>query len=424
MLDSEWRWVLASLTGAVLAAAPALAQPAPDWLRNAEMVTSWDRENKTTDQKRLSGIPLLINVQGKAGIDDAHAKGFRGIPYTSSMDGFVDERGIPPRTGRFPIRPETSNALLVDQDGRFVDTLMDGTYRLHRKLVCANSTTFQKVMMEFLREDMDAGMDGLFIDNVSARRAECYGDGLKIGYSSRYHTILAEARNVKFQDPRLSDVPVHQHIYPGRSHDYAFRQWLLKVREMVKSYGPDKITLINGGVEYADCADGTMIESYICSWAWKGRRLNWQQLKDLAGKYGPYLSKGGVVVALSYLGQTQSTVKDDAFFCYAAARLSGFIWSDYRTLGDDPATILYRSHPGPAVTPVLAASPGVEYRWHRDGLIAINGTDQPAELKLTVPAAQAGRVMSDLYEDRKIPIRGGKLSLSMPAQSGRIYLAR
>ena len=44
-------------------------------------------------------------------------------------------------------------------------------------------------------------------------------------------------------------------------------------------------------------------------------------------------------------------------------------WSDYQTLGDDPATVLYRAHLGPAITDLLSAAPGVDYRWFDDGLV-------------------------------------------------------
>ena len=108
---------------------------------------------------------------------------------------------------------------------------------------------------------------------------------------------------MKFRHPRLTDVPIHKHIYPGQNHSYAFRQMLLKVRQMVKAYGSDKIMVINGDLEFADCADATMVESYISSWAWKGRKQNWRQLKELARKYASYIERGGAVIALSYFGE-------------------------------------------------------------------------------------------------------------------------
>ena len=400
------------------------AQPAPDWLRNAAVVTNWnDRERGTLDERRLAGIPLLINVQEKAWIDEAHRKGFRGISYTSCMDMFIEPS--PGKTGgRMLLSNENANALLIDKDGRFVDTLMDGTRRLHRKLVCTNSATFVEKMTQYLQTVMDQGMDGLFVDNVSEQRVECFGHGMRVGYSSRYKTVLAESPAVKFRDPRLSDVPVHTHLNPDQNHSYAFRQMLLKIRKMVKTYGPEKVMVINGGLEFADCADATMIESYICSWAWKGRRQNWAQLKGLAEKYAPYVRNGGGVIALSYFGETETTVKDDAFFSYAAARLSDFIWSDYQTLGGNPATVLYRASLGPSSTSLQAARPDVEYRWYRNGLIVINATDREASATLAAPQQNVIRSLADLYDGRDIPVAGGKVVLSVPAQSGRVYQAR
>jgi hypothetical protein len=405
-------------------AALATAQPAPDWLRNAAVVTNWkDREHGTVDEGRLAGIPLLINVQQKAWIDDAHRKGFRGISYTSCMDMYIEPS--PGRAGgRMLLSNDTANSLLIDKDGRFVDTLMDGTRRFNRKLVCTNSTTYVEKMMQYLKSVMDQGMDGLFVDNVSESRVECYGHGFRVGYSNWYKTVIAESPAVNFRDPRLADVPVHTHLYPDQNHSYAFRQLLLKIRKMVKTYSPERVMVINGGLPFADCADATMIESYVCSWAWKGRRRNWTQLKDLAAEYAPYIRSGGAVIALSYFGETQTTVKDDAFFSYAAARLSDFIWSDYQTLNGDPATVLYRANLGPPASSLQTAKPGVEYRWYRHGLIVINATDRQQAAVLNAPQGSAFRSLADLYDGGDIPVAVGRVVLSVPAQSGRVYDGR
>lgn len=193
---------------------------------------------------------------------------------------------------------------------------------------------------------------------------------------------------------------------------------------MVKSYGPEKVMMINGGLGMADCADGTMIESYVCSWAWKGWRQNWEQLKGVAEKYAPCIRGGGTVVALSYLGETATTVKDDAFFCFAAARLSDFIWCDYQTPGDNAATVLYKAYLRPPSTPLRAAAPGVDYRWYRDGLIVMNGTDQSASVRIPAPEQGKIRSLTDLYEAREASLAGDRLTLLIPAQSGRVYRAR
>jgi hypothetical protein len=409
-----------------LFAAAAAAQPAPAWLRAADMVTNWPRGRDTVDAERLAGIPLLINVTQKEWAAEAHRKGFRGVIYASCMDTFIDVTGFENEqmtVGRMPFNRSTANALLIDREGRFVDTLMDGTYRLHRKMICVNSETYQKEMLAYLRGLMDRGVDGIFVDNTGPRTIQCYGEGVRIGYSSRYKTVLAESPRLSFKDPRLGEVPVHRHLYPDKDQSYALRQMLVKVRAMVKEYGADKIMLINGGLEFADAADGTMIESYVCSWAWKGRRQRWEQLKQAAARYAPYLASGGTVIALSYLGETQSTVKDDAFFCFAAARLSGFIWSDYQTLGDNPATALYQAHLGAPVGPLAEAAPGVDYGWFEKGLVMVNGTDAAAAVRIPM-AGPRGRAVTDLYEARELAPQSGALVLSVPPQSGRVYLAR
>ncbi len=396
-----------------------LVEPAPDWLRDAEMVTNWGPGNLS----RVQGIPLLINVQQKDWADDAHAHGFRAITYVGTLDALTDARNDDPNA-KMQVNPDNANGLLIDQKGRFVNTLMDGTYRLDRMLICANSTTYVHKMLEFMEGLLKLGTDGFFMDNVMERTIECHGEGLRVGYSKAYRTVVSEALPVTFKDPKIGDVPIHEHLYPGQSQSYALRQMLVAIRRLAKSHGTDKVMIINGGLEFSDCADGTMIESYICSWAWKGRRQAWPQLKEVARKYAPYIKSGGAVIALSYLGETQSTVKDDAFFCYAAARLSDFIWSDYRTLGDDPATVLYRTHLGPPWTALRPAAEGVEYRWFRNGLIVINGTDQSAAINVPLPDAGDFKSLGDLHEGRDIAVLNRLVRLSVPGQSGRVYITR
>lgn len=397
-----------------------LTEPAPEWLRKAEMVTNW--RPGTLD--RLVGIPLIINVQQKEWADAARASGFRTITYNGSAMDMLRESRRGEQNQRLVIGPDNANGLLVNEKGDFVNTLMDGTYRLERMLVCSLSTTYVQKMDEFLKKVLtEVGSDGLFMDDISPRRVECYGEGLRIGYSKRYRTVLAEARPQTFEDPRIRDVPIHRHLYRGQDQAYGLRQLLLGVRQMVKSYGQDKVMIINGDPEYADCADGTMVESYICSWGWKGRNKTWTQLKELAQQYARYIKSGGTVIALSYLGETQTTVKDDAFFCYAAARLSDFIWSDYQTLGDNPATVLYHTQLGQPTNPLMATDKGAEYRWFEKGLIVMNGTDQNIVDRIELPDNGGFPSLADLYAEQEIAVAGGRVNVSVPAQAGRVYSA-
>jgi len=388
----------------------------PRWLSEAEIVCYWNSKWNTTgvDAEHMAGIPLLLNVQEKSHLEDAHRNGFRTITYIGCMDTFVDETGFEGRSYRLPFQKEYADVLLMDENGHFVNTLMDGTYRMHRYLICANSKTYVQKMSEYIRNIMDMGSDGLFIDNIGKRK-ECSGHGLRVGYSERYKTIIAESPKVKQYDRELERLPVHTHIYPHQGHNYAFREFLLQIQNLVKSYSEDNIIIHNGSSDFADCADGIMIESYICSWAWEGRRENWSQLKELAKRYEPHLSAGGQIIALSYLGRTQTTVKDDAYFCYAAARLSGFIW-----VGDDAAKELYRVHLGEPLS-ALICSDGIDYRIYRNGIIAMNGDNFDQTITIAMPSEADFKAVFDLYDERLINVSEGNLQLSIPACSGRVY---
>ena len=60
----------------------------------------------------------------------------------------------------------------------------------------------------------------------------------------------------------------------------------------------------------------------------KERWFDWKtHWHDQGVKLRPYLDAGKQVQALSYLGHTPYGVKEDAFFCYATARLAGFVWN-------------------------------------------------------------------------------------------------
>jgi hypothetical protein len=172
-----------------LLAAVLAAQPAPEWLPSADMVTNWATGRDAVDAGRLAGILLLINVTQKEWAADAHRKGFRGIIYASCMDTFVDVTGFEKEqmtVGRMPFNRTTANAPLIDRDGRFVDTPMDGTYRLHPKMICLNSETYQREMLAHLRTLMERGVDGIFVDNTGPRTVRCLPKALRIAGSRAF----------------------------------------------------------------------------------------------------------------------------------------------------------------------------------------------------------------------------------------------
>ena len=410
--------------------------PSPQWLREATMcncLSEGSHHNAQSSIGLVEGIPFLIDANEKSVVETLHQKGFRGLAYIRFMDasikcwGKIDPPAANPNRppSRVPFSTDWMDILLMDEEGRFVNTHMDGSWQMSRYLVCANSKTYVEKALELVKQIMDIGVDGLFVDNVKWRRP-CFGEGLHVGYS-KGDGLVAEKPGKKYAmtRERLNKLPEHTHIYPDKDHNYAFRQLLLQIRDLVKSYSKDNIVILNGALSpFADCGDGVMHESYLCSWAWKGRKRTWPELKELAQKYEPYLAAGGQVVALSYLGKktTKHTVKDDAYFCFAAARMSGFIWTDYLTISDNPAKILYKVHLGELKTPMLT-SEGIDYRICQRGIVAVNGSKTTRSAAIKLPADMNFKNLKDFYNEKTLQVSNDTLQITIPAESGRVYQA-
>ena len=408
----------------------------PQWLREATMCNCLSEGSHKPPNSigLVEGIPFLMDANEKSVIESIHKKGFRGLAYVRFMDtaikcwGKIDPPPVNPNRppSRVPFSTDWADILLMDEEGRFVNTVMSNCYRLNRYLVCANSKTYVKKALELVTQIMDMGVDGFFVDNVKWRR-DCFGHGLRVGYSEGDGMIAERPGRRKYKPikERLEKLPLHTHIYPDKDHNYAFRQLLLQVRDLVKSYSKDNIVILNGALSpFADCGDGVMIESHICSWAWEGRNKTWAQLKQLAEKYEPFLAAGGQVVACSYLGEktTKHTVKDDAYFCCAASRVSGFIWTDYLTISDNPAKILYKAHLGELKTPMLASG-RIDYRICRRGIVAVNGDKIAHTATIHLPSDVNFKTLRDLYNEKTLPVHNDILQITIPAESGRVYQA-
>ncbi len=110
---------------------------------------------------------------------------------------------------------------------------------------------------------------------------------------------------------------------------------------------------------------------------------------DQGVKLQPFIKAGKQIQALSYLGHTGYGVREDAFFCYASARLAGFVWNGGRPLSDPETAILYQIRLGPPLGPEQEQN-GVFYRLFDRGLVALNpDKTKPATLTLpeSIPAA-------------------------------------
>jgi hypothetical protein len=422
--------------------------PAPEWLQNADMITapSWyttvDKpdvkndvwrgydidfkdvrvekivrlasgnglkrvtdqilivKNGTFDGASIQGVPLVSHVPvSEVAFKQAHQQGFRVIPYVH----FTDIHTVYADQDIFPFQhPEV---LLRSEDGKWVHLPMDGTDRFYRFLICTNNPTYCKLSLAYIKKIMAWGADGLFIDNVG-RRHECF------------------APNFTKHDPEFAPY-VHEHLFPENTNDYAFDRFLESVYKSVKSYGSDKIVLLNSGIgtEFQKNGDCCMWESFIYSWAWKGRRPedSWEKIQERAAQNEWYSKAGRRITALSTIDRTRTEAKDDAFWAFSAARLVGFIW--WAHLKGTGAEMLYKVHLGKALSP-LKNENGISSRVYEHGLVALNDSTVDRTFELTLPDSfQQGRVL-DIYNGSKsIPIRDKKVKLSVPANSARVHVS-
>lgn len=427
----------------------------PAWFRRAATFTAWPQMSRAhgpfgkdalsaNECGRLAGLGLYLNVQTPGAIRQAHQLGGGALSYLSFYDTYVHTEGFENGTARVPWDGRAGQMLLLDERGRFVNTPMDETWRMWRYLVCNNTREYVERALAMVRRQMEAGADGLFVDN-SGRRRPCYGHGVPAGYSRKYRGVcaamprydeseLAAGRlpeelyargkrpRIPTGNPEIRNLPVHRHIYPDKSHLYAYRQLLRKVGRVVRSYGRDKVIVVNGAA-MAEEADATMLESYICSWTWTDRKTN---RKELAAKWAPYIASGRKVLALSYVGHTRYGAAEDALYCYAAAMLSDFMWSDYGTGAGKACERLRKLNLGRRRSEPAEVG-DAEVAWFEDGLVAVNDGRRKRALWLEMPPAVrrgwGGRRLVNVADGGELQRRGDAVRLELPAHGGRVCVA-
>jgi len=316
--------------------------------------------------------------------------GSRPIPYITlyQQPMFATYQGI-------ELRKHT-DWIEVDENGNWKrSSFWDSEDQKNWYVVCPNVKGYVEAALEYVRKLMEDGAAGVFIDNVGQRK-RCFGP--------EFHT--------------------HEHLHPTQLD--AFADLLRRVREVVREYDPDGLVLLNSAspeslpAEFWEHADADMAESYICTWVSDTRWLDWHNHWNAMGrKVSKWLEKGKTVLALSYLGHTKNPVKDDAYFCYCSARLSGFIWSaGGDVLKGNPAEILYDIRLGEPVEPEREAD-GVHYRIFQNGIVAVN--PEKKEGRLRIPGRE-GFTTFDLYNESRVSEPGEDVVIPVPPESGRVYL--
>jgi hypothetical protein len=174
----------------------------------------------------------------------------------------------------------------------------------------------------------------------------------------------------------------------------------------------------------------------------KDRWYDWpSHWHELGAKMQPLINAGKQVQALSYIGHTSYGVREDAFFCYASARLAGFVWNGGRPISDPDTAILYQIRLGaPRGGEQHDDGSGLYYRLFERGFVVLN-PDKQKPATLTLPAAVSCSQLVDLFADGArtptatapttaptelrtplIDLKSAGRRVTIPAYSGRAYL--
>jgi len=324
--------------------------------------------------------------------------GMRGFPYMTFYQTWIAQ----PHQG---VRmSEHTDWLEIDEHGHWKRTgFWDSEDAKNMYCTCSNTAGYRESLLAYLRQIMENGAGGIFLDNVHPG-SQCYGE--KLG--------------------------IHRHLYPTQQE--AFASLMKEAQALIRRYDPEGALLVNSADPvtlpelYWPWVDCEMSESYICTWVSTERWGDWHaQWNGMDKKLARWLNVGKQICCLSYVGWTSNPLKDDCYFCYASARLMNMIWQagNAKVYDDPECAILYRIETGLPATEEIVTSDGVHYRIFRNGMVAVNPTDSAATLEVSHgwPTSQ----LDDLYEHETLKVnwldgKTGAVRVHIPAQSGRVFL--
>ncbi len=365
------------------AALPSVAS----WLSDSEMGNGWYKGWTDDAMAQMKDMPFVIGVPAETDtIAKAHKQGTRVLVYVTFYQ-------MPPgQVYQHEDLAKHPDWNIIRPDGEIGISVFEGTENTGWKTVCPNSPGFRDYALRYTRFIMDQGADGIFIDN---------------GHPA-----------VTCEGPKFGK---HKHIYPGKDNMYAYRRLLEDIRALVKSYGKDKVVIVNPGVPnkaWVGACDGQMLESYICTWAAKNRWHSESQIVSFQQQWGAIADKGDAVLALSYVGHTSNPPREDAFYCYAWARLSGFIWADWFT-AKDVAQSLYKLRLGKALGPMQKGD-GYYMREFEKGIVVASSESRDASITLS---GRTYKSVYDLFAAKHLkPGPSGDYVITLDKGQGRVYL--
>ena len=395
-----------------------LGSPAPGWLTSADVYNGWySAWSEEVLRTRLKGFPLIVGVPHSARwIERAHQSQVRVIHYISFYKGLniseAKKAGWPDPQGFLtsPLFCELDLGkhpewLLYTKEGAVRRPFDRPDYPAGWEQVCTASPGFEEVALRGARSLLELGADGLFIDNIHPT-LHCYG-------------------------PAFGK---HVHVN-GMDNGEAFRKLIADVYALVKKNSSEKIVALNPGhvdpIYWPSC-DAMMYESYVCSGATYTCSHSWDPILQKAKACQQALQSGKAVLTLSYMGAPSYDVgnpsshnasgqppsKEDAFYCYACSRISGFLWADWFTLpSNHPAQVLYKVRLGRLLGDMEEID-GVYLRRFQRGIVAVNSSEETKRVQ--IPRVRMPK-LQDIYEGKVIGVRRSNLPVEIAGQSGRVY---
>jgi len=339
-----------------VAAAADLGESAPDWLVDSESyAVGYDPAG--WEALAASKVAFITHCPtNREFFERAHGLGIRCFPYVTFYQGFASQTYEDLNLKDHP------EFIEVNAEGGLVRSgFWESEDAKNMYTTCPNVPGYQDAMVAWVRRIMELGADGVFVDNLASRQP-CSG-------------------------PQFGK---HEHLCDDQNH--AFAMLLKRVREVIKEYKPDGAVLGNSASplslprEFWKYLDAEMLESYICTWVSTERWFDWHDHWHKSGvELQPFVKAGKQIQCLSYLGHTPYGAREDAFFCYATARLAGMVWNGGRPLSDPETAILYQIRLGKPLAEEQEEN-GVYYRVFERGFVAVNPSKEAkAEITLRPP---------------------------------------
>lgn len=396
-------------------------KPAPKWARNIDKYNCWPfvscAPSQWTDadlKEWFGDFPLMSHVPNDpALIRRCHKAGLHVVMYINFMEmlnsevqkaigakgaGYLNDNWGKIVDHENMDLAKHPNWVAYDKDGKArqsvwgAQTNVPGLYN-----TCLQQLDLHDAAIEQLKKVMALGVDGIFIDNAGPIQ-ECYGD--KFGK--------------------------HTHAMPGKTNTEMYEMLMKRVYKVVKSYGNDKIVVINSGITPGQWSysDVQMWESCLYGSGVVTPTTQWEDAKYMGELQQDALRHGKTPVIMSYFFDQPVAVRSDrALFTYAYARLYGMGWCDwFSMMGNDcdkkASRDLYSAQLGKAAGKVVPVN-RVYYRLFDQGIAVVN--PEKTERTITIDTPRDG-ALRDVCFDDTLSSAGGKVTLTLRPQSGRVLL--